>query len=93
MIEGKEVLEFAVEMIKVLREKTKKYEGDYETTGKHTLLKGIEDQIIKYKDSVWNEGNISQRSIPYRMRRLVHAANFCLLLRCKLQEELEENDR
>lgn len=93
MIKAKKLLEFATEMSRTLDEKSKKYEGDYDTIGKHSLFKSVEDQIIKYKDNWWNEGNISQRSIPYKKRRLVHIANFCLLLWCKLQEELEEYER
>ena len=80
MIEGKELLEFATEMIKVLNEKTEKYKGDWETTHVNTLLKCIEDQLEKLKDPILNDG------IPYRKRRLLHIANFCFLLYNKLIE-------
>jgi len=94
MIEGKELLEFATEMIKVLNEKSEKYEKDnnYSDITEEWILKNIENQLEKYiRLPVWkrNEAEYAE----YKKRRLTHIANFCFLLWYKLQEELEKDGR
>ena len=81
MIEGKELLEFAVEMIKVLNEKAEKYEGNFETTTIGILREKMQDQIYKIDGIIsehidWNKEEVK--------RRLVHIANFAFLLSYKI---------
>jgi len=82
MIDGKELLEFAVEMITVLREKAEKYEknNNYEDCTEEFLFEQIEKQIEKFKMGA---------TFPYKRRRLTHIANFCFLLAYKLLKNYE----
>ena len=85
MIEGKELLEFATEMIKVLNEKFEKFEKDnnYDDITEEWILQNIENQLEKYiKLPVWkrNEAEYTE----YKKRRLIHIANFAFLLYNKL---------
>ena len=85
MIEGKELLEFATEMIKVLNEKSEKYEKDnnYEDCTEGFLVKQIQKQVEKYiRLPVWKRNDAEYAE--YKKRRVTHIANFCFLLYNKM---------
>ena len=83
MIEGKELLEFATEMIKVLNEKAEKYENDFETTTVGVLRSKMDDQIEKISAIISSKIYWDRKEV---MRRIVHVANFAFLLWYKVNE-------
>lgn len=85
MIEGKELLEFATEMIKVLNEKTEKYHNDFKNTTISILRNRMNEQTkdiskIIVGNILWDKDKVK--------RKLHHIANYCFLLCNKIDEGL-----
>ena len=85
MIEGKELLEFATEMIKILNEKSEKYQDDFKNTTIGVLRERMNEQIKDISKAVC--GNILWDRVKVK-RKLYHIANYCFLLCNKIDEEL-----
>ena len=81
MIDITELLEFTIGMVKILEEKSVKYEGDYEKTTIGILRDKMYDQIDKISHIISEKIDWDRDEVK---RRLMHIANFCLLLYYKM---------
>ena len=81
MIDVIDLLKFVAEMATVLKEKSEKYEGNFEETTLGSLRANMDLQIMKISDIICSKIDWDREEVK---RRLVHVANFALLAYYKL---------